>query len=38
VPGRESFYKKFGFKRMTTAMALFKNPGAALENGYVNEN
>jgi ribosomal protein S18 acetylase RimI-like enzyme len=37
VPGREPFYKRFGFKRMTTAMALFKNQRDALEQGYVNE-
>lgn len=37
VPGREPFYKQFGFKRMSTAMALFENPGDALVRGYVNE-
>jgi ribosomal protein S18 acetylase RimI-like enzyme len=37
VPGREPFYKKFGFKRMSTAMALFKNQSEALEHGYVSE-
>ena len=37
VPGAEPFYKKFGFKRMNTAMAIFENPGDALERGYVNE-
>ena len=36
VPGKEPFYKKFGFKRMTTAMAIFENQGRALEAGYVN--
>jgi ribosomal protein S18 acetylase RimI-like enzyme len=29
VPGREPFYKKLGFKRMRTAMAIFENQGVA---------
>jgi len=33
--GKEPFYKKLGFKRMTTAMAIFKNQLQALENGLV---
>ena len=37
VPGKESFYKKLGFKRMSTAMAIFENQAEALERGYVNE-
>lgn len=37
VPGKEPFYRKLGFKRMTTAMAIFENQSAALERGYVNE-
>lgn len=37
VPGKESFYKKLGFKRMTTAMAIFENQAGALERGYVIE-
>lgn len=37
VPGKEPFYKKFGFKRMRTAMAIFENPAAAAERGYVDE-
>ncbi len=37
VPGKESFYKKLGFRRMTTAMAIFKNQAQALERGLVNE-
>ncbi len=36
-PGRESFYKKLGFKRMSTAMAIFENQEQALERGLVNE-
>jgi ribosomal protein S18 acetylase RimI-like enzyme len=37
VPGKEAFYRKLGFKRMTTAMAIFENQGLALERGYLNE-
>lgn len=37
VPGKESFYKKFGFKRMTTAMAIFENQDNAFEMGYIDE-
>jgi ribosomal protein S18 acetylase RimI-like enzyme len=35
VPGKEAFYKKFGFKRMNTAMAIFENQAAAVERGYL---
>ena len=37
VPGREPFYKKFGFRRMLTAMAIFDNPELAKERGYIDE-
>jgi ribosomal protein S18 acetylase RimI-like enzyme len=37
VPGKELFYKKFGFRRMRTAMALFENQQAAMERGYIDE-
>jgi ribosomal protein S18 acetylase RimI-like enzyme len=33
--GKEPFYKKLGFKRMATAMAIFKNQAQALENGVI---
>lgn len=33
--GKEPFYRKLGFKRMTTAMAIFKNQAQALENGII---
>lgn len=33
--GKEPFYQKLGFKRMTTAMAIFKNEVQALENGVI---
>jgi len=36
VPGKESFYKRFGFKRMSTAMAIFNDQEQALEMGLVN--
>jgi ribosomal protein S18 acetylase RimI-like enzyme len=35
VPGKESFYKKFGFKQMTTAMAIFQDEAQAFERGYL---
>jgi GNAT superfamily N-acetyltransferase len=37
VPGKEPFYKRFGFKRMTTAMAIFANPAQAQKNGYLHD-
>lgn len=37
VPGKEGFYKRFGFKRMTTAMAVFDNQAGALERGYLSD-
>ena len=37
VPGKEGFYKKLGFKSMTTAMAIFENTQDALDGGYVRE-
>ena len=33
--GKEPFYRKLGFKRMATAMAIFKNQAQALENGLL---
>jgi ribosomal protein S18 acetylase RimI-like enzyme len=36
-PGKEPFYKKLGFKRMSTAMAIFENQSEALKSGLVNE-
>jgi hypothetical protein len=35
VPGTESFYEAFGFRRMTTAMAIFEDQGAAFARGYL---
>jgi hypothetical protein len=35
APGKEPFYLKLGFKRMATAMAIFKNQHQALTDGLV---
>lgn len=35
--GKEPFYRKLGFKRMTTAMAIFQNEAQALENGVITD-
>jgi ribosomal protein S18 acetylase RimI-like enzyme len=37
VPGKEPFYRKLGFKRMATAMAIFQNQAQALERGLLDE-
>ena len=37
VPGKEGFYRKLGFLRMLTAMALFKDQNAAIQRGHVSE-
>ena len=37
APGKEPFYRKLGFKRMATAMAIFKNPAQAIANGVLLE-
>ena len=37
VPGKEPFYRKFGFLRMKTAMAIFPNQQEQLERGYLSE-
>ena len=34
-PGKEAFYRKFGFRRMLTAMAIFPDMQDALARGYV---
>jgi predicted N-acetyltransferase YhbS len=38
VPGKEPFYRRFGFRRMRTAMAIFENQAQAFERGYVDAN
>lgn len=35
VPGKEAFYEKLGFLRMTTAMARFADEQQAIERGFV---
>jgi GNAT superfamily N-acetyltransferase len=37
VPGKEPFYRKAGFRRMTTAMAIFDDQAQAFERGYLRE-
>ena len=37
VPGREPFYRKFGFLRMKTAMAIFQNQAQQIERGYLDQ-
>lgn len=37
VPGKEPFYRRFGFLRMRTAMAIFENQEAQLARGYLSE-
>lgn len=37
VPGKEPFYRKLGFKRRNTAMAIFADPAQALWRGLVSE-
>ena len=37
VPGKEPFYRKLGFLRMRTAMAIFENQQQQLESGYLSE-
>ena len=36
-PGKEGFYKKLGFKKMNTAMAIFSNKEQALESGLLSD-
>ena len=37
VAGKEPFYQKLGFKRMLTAMAIFRNQEEAMRNGLLGE-
>lgn len=37
VPGKEPFYRRFGFRRMKTAMAIFDNQALARERGYLDD-
>jgi len=38
APGTEGFYKKVGFSRMTTAMAIFEDEQYAFDIGLISEN
>lgn len=38
VPGREPFYRRFGFLRMKTAMGIFENQAQQVERGYLEGN
>lgn len=35
VPGKVGLYERFGFRRMTTAMAIFEDPAGAFARGYI---
>ena len=35
APGKEPFYRKLGFQRMATALAIFENQEQALRNGLL---
>lgn len=35
VPGKEGFYKKLGFARLLTAMAIFRDRDAAIARGHL---
>ena len=37
VPGKEPFYRKLGFRRMTTAMAIFEDQAQAMARGLLSE-
>lgn len=37
VPGKEGFYRKLGFRRLLTAMAIFENTAAAIQRGHLGE-
>ena len=37
VPGKEGFYKKLGFLRMLTAMAIFQDQESAMRSGHVSD-
>lgn len=36
-PGKESFYEKLGFRKMTTAMAIFNDQNQARQHGFIIE-
>jgi hypothetical protein len=34
APGKEGFYRKLGFRKMKTGMALFRKGASAAEQGF----
>jgi ribosomal protein S18 acetylase RimI-like enzyme len=38
VAGKEPFYRKLGFRRMLTAMAIFANQEQAMQSGLIGDN
>lgn len=36
-PGKQGFYRKLGFHKMSTAMAIFSNQKQAIESGLISE-
>ncbi len=37
VPGKEGFYRKLGFLRLLTAMAIFQDRAGAIERGHLSD-
>lgn len=37
VPGKEGFYRKLGFLRLLTAMAIFEDPAKAIARGHLSD-
>ena len=37
VPGKQGFYRKLGFLRMLTAMAIFEKPARGVERGHLSD-
>lgn len=37
VPGKEGFYKRLGFLRLSTAMAVFQDRESAIAGGYLSD-
>ena len=37
VAASVAFYKKLGFRRMTTAMAIFRDPAGAIARGVLSD-
>jgi hypothetical protein len=37
VPGKDSFYRRLGLRRMSTALAIFRDEDRALAQGYLSK-